>query len=186
MVTLREGMVQLNVPIPEELRYKLDDIIIKRCGYTKRGILGELVTEAVREYIEKRIPDHTPTHRIDIKTPKKENVETKEMIPANYSVSSKEKMISSKYNNLIETIKRYSNSEGQITSGLAKKAIHQTIGKDQRTENKYLKILQEDDIFYANSKLGVYEIQSWVLGDYNLPTPPLVELNKTPELEYKK
>jgi hypothetical protein len=69
----------------------------------------------------------------------------------------------------VETIKRNSNSQRQISTGLAKKAIMQTIGKDQRTIDKYLKILQVDDVIYGNSLDGMYDIQSWVFGDYNNP-----------------
>jgi hypothetical protein len=72
-----------------------------------------------------------------------------------------------KYQRLIETIKRYANSQRQISAGLAKKAIQQTIGKDQRTIDKYLKRLQDDDILYGNSILGVYDVQSWVFDDEN-------------------
>lgn len=73
----------------------------------------------------------------------------------------------SKYDKLLDTIKRYSNSEKQISSGLAKKALRQTIGKDERTVNKYLKILQDYDIIYGNSRLGLYDVQCWGFRDYN-------------------
>ena len=79
----------------------------------------------------------------------------------NNSISSTNNIQNSKYDKLIDTIKRYSNSEKQISSGLAKKALRQTIGKDERTVNKYLKILQDDDIIYSNSRLGLlYDVQS--------------------------
>jgi hypothetical protein len=80
-----------------------------------------------------------------------------------------------KYQRLIDTIKRYSNSQRQIPSGLAKKAIQQTIGKDDRTVDKYLKILQDDDILYGDSLGGSYHVQSWVFGDYNLVKQVVVQ-----------
>jgi hypothetical protein len=68
---------------------------------------------------------------------------------------------------LIDTIKRYSNEQRQISPGLVKKAIREIVGKDERTIAKYLKILQEDDILYGDSLGGKYDVQSWVFGDYN-------------------
>ena len=44
----------------------------------------------------------------------------------------------------------------------------ETIGKDQRTIDKYLKILQDEDIIYDNSLGGIYEVQSWVFGDFTI------------------
>jgi len=189
MNTLRDGMVQLNIPIPEDLRDKLDELIIKRCGYTKRGILGDLVTQAIREFVSKRDGDildldHAHTQESKENTRKnlvQETIENpKETI--SYVSSSKRK---SKYDKLIDTIKRYTNNQKQISTGLAKKAIKQTIGNDDRTIDKYLKLLQENDILYPDSKLGLYDVQSWVLEDYRLPELP-IKLDQVPELEFKK
>jgi len=187
MNTLRDGMVQLNIPIPEDLRDKLDELIIKRCGYTKRGILGDLVTQAIREFINKRDDDiidldHARTHeKKKDNTRKNVDSETKEDSTISY-VSSNRK---TRYDKLIDKIKRYTNSQKQISTGLAKKAIQQTIGHDDRTVEKYLKLLQENDILYPDTKLGIYDVQSWVLEDYRLPELP-IKLDQVPELEFKK
>ena len=160
---MKQDTVQLKVVISRDVSRRLKRYVNQKYPDLLRGPLSIVVEDAIISYISSE--SHTRTsEEFQELTPKKEKtVETKEqkIQPVNYSVSS------SKYNILLETIKRYSNSQHQITSGLAKKAIKEIIGKDDRTVKKYLKILQEDDILYANSELGVYDIQSWVLGDYN-------------------
>lgn len=159
---MNEDNVQLKVHVSRDINRRLKQYVTQRYPDLLRGPLSIIVEEALSEYLESKTHTHTQPDFSNSTTAKKEKVvETKTIQPINYSVSN------SKYKMLIDTIKRYSNSNNQITSGLAKKAIKETIGKDERTVNKYLKILQEEDILYGDSQLGVYDIQSWVLGDYN-------------------
>jgi hypothetical protein len=58
------------------------------------------------------------------------------------------------------------------------KAISQTIGKNPRTIDKYLKILQDEDVIYGNTLDGMYDVQSWVFGDYNKPTTKKVRIQQ--------
>lgn len=131
-----------------------------------RGPLSKEAEKALIYYLDSKEKGlqhpHTQEHeQQQISTTKKEDVKIKP---------------NTKYQRLIELIKKYSDSHRQISSGLAKKAIMQTIGKDERTIDKYLKILQEDDIIYGDSLGGKYDVQSWVFGDS-------IKLSKKEELQ---
>lgn len=39
---------------------------------------------------------------------------------------------------------------------------------DKRTIKKYLKILQDNDVLYPSSVMGMSDIQSWIFGDYEV------------------
>jgi hypothetical protein len=146
MANLIDGMVQLNVPIPEELRDLIDSEIIKRCGYAKRGILGEIVTEALREYLYKRHA-HTQTLAQDSQTRKK--LEALHRLPN----SSKQ---NAKYDILKSRIKRYGNdNDYKIHYSLLEDMIRQIFGNDKRTLAKYIELL-ENDVFIIPEDTGSY------------------------------
>jgi hypothetical protein len=149
--------IQLKVRISREVSRRFKQYIINKYPDLLRGPLSEEVEKALIQYLESK--DNTRTHMDMLQEKRQEQTQTTTIV-ANSTNNN------TKYNRLIETIKRFSNSNKQISSGLAKKAIQQTIGKDQRTIEKYLKILQDDDILYYRGPLGFYDIQSWVFGDY--------------------
>lgn len=128
MATIPEGMVQLNVPIPEDLRDLIDSEIIKRCGYPKRGILGEIVTEALREFLYKR---HTHTQTIK----KDEGL---------MSLRSNNKS-SAKYNLLKDSINTYGQThDHKISLSQLNDYIKNLFGRDRRTVKRYIELLEED------------------------------------------
>lgn len=50
----RSGIVMLQIPVPEGIRDELYEEIIEKCGYAKRGLLSEIVIDAIKEHLEKR------------------------------------------------------------------------------------------------------------------------------------
>ena len=143
--------VYLKVTISRDVSRRLKAYVSTRYPDLLRGPLSKEEEKALVQYLDRKVLQYTHAH-----------TETKQHQQHQQSNNDK------KYQRLIDTIKRYSNSQRQISSGLAKKAITQTIGKDYRTVDKYLKILQDDDILYGDSNLGGYHVQSWVFNDYNL------------------
>ena len=135
MPNIPEGMVQLNVPIPEDVRDLLDSEIIERCGYPKRGILGEVVTEALREFLYKR---HTHTKKI-VQTQKK--VEA----PKTFHGNSK-----SKYDILKQYIKDYGEQNNyRISPVTINDIVKRIMGVyDRRSITKYLDLLEEDFMIF--------------------------------------
>lgn len=137
MPHIAEGMVQLNVPIPEELRDLLDTEIIQRCGYPKRGVLGEVVTEALREYLYKR---HAHT-QIMQKKAEAQRFQNRTTV--------------GKYELLKSQIKSYGEEHDfKISPVVLKEMIRQTFGNDTRTINKYLSLLEDD--FFTVPDNGYY------------------------------
>ena len=150
MPTLTEGMVQLNVPIPEELRDLLDQEIIERCGYPKRGILGEVVTAALREYLFKR---HAHTHT---DTQKQHDVSQKKVEGLSKSSESTNRY-DARYRFLCETIKNYGNENNyRITPLQITDFIKQIIGRDKRTIKRYIELLEDDVIICPTEDAGKY------------------------------
>lgn len=154
---LEEENVQLKVRISRDVSRRLKQYVSSKHPDLLRGPLSEEVEKAIIQYLDSKekvvIVEHTHA-RIEVQ---QQQMQENQQQQSNNNT---------KYKKLIETIKRYSNSQTrQISSGLAKKAIRETIGKDDRTIDKYLKILQDDDILYGNSILGVYDVQSWVFGE---------------------
>lgn len=72
-----------------------------------------------------------------------------------------------------------SKSNKQISSGLAIKAISQTIAMDKRTIKNYLKILQDNNILYSSSTMGMFAIQTWIFGDYEINKQSEQQLEET-------
>lgn len=150
MPTMIEGMVQLNVPIPEELRDLIDSEIVRRCGYAKRGILGEIVTEALREFLYKR---HTHTHTLHENqiTQQRKKVEAQTNRLPNTSNTS------TKYSILKSKIKGYGNENNyEIHYTILEDMIKQAFGVDKRTVTKYLNLLQDDVFVIPDEKTGKY------------------------------
>lgn len=164
MPTIAEGMVQLNVPIPENLRDLLDQEIIKRCGYPKRGILGEVITEALREYLYKR---HAHTHIQN--TNANNNIQTQKKVEGLVNSSKSNNRYEDKYRFLCETIKKYGNKNNyNITPLQISDFIKQIIGKDERTIKKYIELLECDFIICPETN-----------GNYSTPKPPKPLIKKT-------
>jgi hypothetical protein len=154
-----QDTIYLKVTISKEVGSRFKVYVANKYPDFLRGPLSKEVEKALNYYLDskeeiknKGIKDFnsTRTHRLN---------KHAQRIQDNNSL---------KYNNLIESIKRYSNSNKQISSGLAKKAISQNIGMDKRTINKYLKILQDNDVLYASSVMGMFDVQSWIFGDYEV------------------
>lgn len=149
--------VYLKVTISRDVNRRLKAFVSNKYPDFLRGPLSKEVEKAIIYYLDSKekviVVEHAHAH-----------IETKQHQHQHQQSNTNNR----KYDKLVETIKRYSNSNRQITSGLAKKAIQQTIGKDERTVNKYLKILQDDDVIYGDSLGGLYDVQSWVFNDYNL------------------
>lgn len=149
MPSLTEGMVQLNVPISEELRDLIDQEVIRRCGYPKRGILGEVVTEALKEFLYKR-HTHTQNNTQETQTQKKVEGVT------NSSISNNNNRQSSKYTFLIESIKKYGNEHYYtISHNQVIDLIQRIFGRDKRTIEKYLELLARDVVICPNDD-GTY------------------------------
>ncbi len=147
-------MVQLNVPIPEELRDLLDMEIIQRCGYPKRGILGEVVTEALREFLYKR---HAHTHNEHNKDIIIQRKKVEELLIS----SSKQNNNNNRYMFLVETIKKYGNEHNYKISPLQiTDFIKQIVGRDKRTIKRYIELLEEDVIIFPTED-----------GNYSTPKP---------------
>lgn len=53
MVNIPKGFVGLYVPIPEHIKSALESEIFERCGYLRRGMLSQVVTEALQEFVDK-------------------------------------------------------------------------------------------------------------------------------------
>lgn len=154
MVTIREGMVQLNVPIPEDLRDMLDSEIIKRCGYPKRGILGEVVTEALREFLYKR-HTHTQQHKDAQATSQTQKKE--EALPNNNNRLPQRQNTNVKYEYLKRQIKRYGDEHNyKIHYSMLEDIIRQMFGNDKRTLNKYIELLENDFFVVPETDDGTY------------------------------
>lgn len=54
MVTPPRGYVEIRSTIPEHLRDAIYSEIIERCGYLRRGLIGEVIREAIQEYADKK------------------------------------------------------------------------------------------------------------------------------------
>ena len=163
MANLREGIVQLNIPIPEELRDLLDFEVIQRCGYPKRGILGEVVTEALREYLYKR---HTHTN-FEQQSKKKGNFQT------NRFLRNKNKR-ERRYEELKMEITDYGTEHNySIPDFKLREMIRQTFGNDIRTINKYFDLISNDLMLFpeANEK------------SYSTPKPLVNHNNNNNEME---
>ena len=148
MPHIPEGMVQLNVPIPEELRDLLDSEIIQRCGYPKRGVLGEVVTEALREFLYRR---HAHT----------QNITTQQTQKKGEALTDFPRTRNSKYAYLVQTIKSYGNEHNyKIKHSILKDWIKQIFGTDERTIKKYMAMVLDDLTMLPNSD-----------GTYSTPQP---------------
>lgn len=150
--------VYLKVTISRDVSRRLKTFVSNRYPDHLRGPLSKEVEKALVQYLDSKEKKNEKYSR-EVLQYTHAHTETKQ-----HQQSNNDK----KYQRLIDTIKRFSNQQRQISSGLAKKAITQTIGKDPRTVDKYLKILQDDDILYGDSLGGSYHVQSWVFNDYNL------------------
>jgi hypothetical protein len=144
MANIHEGMVQLNIPIPEDLRDLLDSEIIKRCGYAKRGILGEVVTEALREYLYKR---HAHTQI------------TQKKVEASPKILRSNNRSSDKYNFLKQNILEHGNANSyRISKMQIEDFIKNIFGRDRRTVKRYIELLEED--FYICPEEDFYNTYS--------------------------
>lgn len=173
-----EEDIELKVIISRGVLQRLTQYVTSKYPDLLNGLMSKEIEKAIIQYIDyKNTHAHTHSQKQqqeseELESLKKEKGETKKICSTTYfdSISinnNSNNLQNKKYNALIETIKHYSNEQKQITFGLIKKAIMQTFGRDPRTINKYLNYLQEDDILYINSTNGMYDIQSWVFGDYN-------------------
>ncbi len=154
-----DDTVYLKVTISRDVSRRFKVYVANKHPDSLRGPLSEEVEKALVQYLDSKQNDLQNTHAHKqqqqqqiIQNEKEEHIKIKN---------------NTKYQRLIDTIKRYSNEQRQISPGLVKKAIREIVGKDERTIAKYLKILQEDDILYGDSLGGKYDVQSWVFGDYN-------------------
>ena len=157
-----QDIVYLKVTVSKVVGRRFKVYLANKYPYSLRGPLSIEVEKALIYYLDskengnsKGIKDldstHTHTLQQQHKHPNQQNNNNKS---------------NSKYDTLVETIKQYSNSQKQISSGLVKRAISQTIGMDKRTITKYLKILQDNDVLYSSSIMGMFDVQSWIYGDY--------------------
>lgn len=161
-----QDTVYLKVTISREVSRRLKVYVANKYPDLLRGPLSEEVERALVQYLDSSSKNNNNNNNLQ-----NTHAHTEKQQQQNNNNNNINNNINTKYKKLIETIKKYSNSQRQISSGLAKKAIQQMIGKDKRTVDKYLKILQEEDIIYGNSLDGMYDVQSWVFGDsINLPS----------------
>ncbi len=173
---LEEEDIQLKVRISKDVLQRLEQYVTTKYPDLLNGLLSNEIEKAIIQYLDY---DNTHAHTHiqkqqggeELESLKKEKGETKKMCSTTYfdsiTTNNNSNLQNKKYNILIETIKLYSNKQKQISFGLVKKAIMKTLGKDPRTIDKYLKILQEEDILYSSSTTGMYDIQPWIFGDYN-------------------
>jgi hypothetical protein len=160
---LDDDTVYLKVTISRDVSRRLKVFVSNRYPDLLRGPLSKEVEKALVRYLDSKERKNEKYSKKEVLQHTHAHTETKQH-QHQHQQSNNDK----KYQRLIDTIKEYSKSQRQIPSGLAKKAIQQTIGKDDRTVDKYLKILQDDDILYGDSSGGSYHVQSWVFNDYNL------------------
>jgi hypothetical protein len=160
--------IQLKVRISREVNRRLKQYVTTKYPDSLRGHLSEEVEKALIYFLDNTDKVNSGSKNTHTHGPATSPTST-ELIEENNKILiyNNNNNNNNKYKKLIGNIKKYSNSEKQISSGLAKKAIRETIGKDERTVQKYLKLLQDDDILYGNSRLGIYDVQSWVFDDYN-------------------
>lgn len=167
-----QDTVYLKVTISRDVSRRFKSYIANKYPDLFRGPLSEEVEKALTLYLDmkenKEIKDlpSTHTHTLEIKHPQIQHQQHQQS--TNQNNNNNNNNSNSKYDQLIEAIKRYSNSNKQISSGLAKKAISQTVGMDKRTINKYLKILQDNDVLYTSSEMGMFDVQTWIFGDYEI------------------
>src|SRR5687768_481926 len=133
--------VFLKVRISRDARRRLNEFVSRRYPDFMRGPLSKEVEKAIIYYLDSKekpegreeVVEHTRTHG-----------KTKQFfLSNNYNYTN------AKFEKLIHEIRKYSNKETKtIFAGQAKKAIRDTFGKDERTIEKYLELLHEEDVLY--------------------------------------
>ena len=66
MVTTPKGYVEIRSTVPEHLRDAIYSEITERCGYLRRGLIGEIIREAIQDYIDRKEYERSKLKKNDL------------------------------------------------------------------------------------------------------------------------